>query len=90
MKNTSMKIKKIIRCEVPLSYHNFSEGFIFCTNSRKMNIGRVLNGKRGFHYLLLSQVNSRLIDYTTTVTKLLSVVEMKKEDSIPLYYVIVL
>ena len=85
MKNASMDIKKIIICDVPLSYHNVTEGFIICTDSRKMNLGRVLNEKWGFHWLLLAQVNPSLIYYTTTVTKLLSIVETQKDNYVPLY-----
>ena len=80
MKNPSMEINRIVRCDVPLSYPNFSEVFIVRTNSSKMNLGRVLNGKWGFHYLLLAQVNPHLINYTTTVTKLLNILEMQKEN----------
>ena len=85
MKNASMQIKKIIICDVPLSYHNFSEEFIFHTKSSKMNLGRVLNDKWGFHCLLLARVNPHLIYYTTTETKLLSTVDIYKYISIPLY-----
>ena len=90
MKNASMDIKKIIICDVPLSYHNVTEGFIICTDSRKMNLGRVLNEKWGFHFLLLIQVNPHLIYYTTAATKMLIIVEIKKENYVPLYYVVVL
>ena len=80
-----MAIKKIIRRDIPLYYPNLSEGFIFCTNSSKMNLGRVINGKWGFNLLLLAQVNPHLIYYTTTETKLLSTVDIYKYISIPLY-----
>ena len=85
MKNSSVEIKKIIRCDIPISYPNVSESFIFHTKSRKMNIGRLLNGKWGIHYILLIQDNPRLIYYTTTETKMLSIVEMKKDNTVPLY-----
>ena len=85
-----MEIKKIIRCDVPLYYPNVSKEFIFFTNSSNINIGRVLNGNWGFHCLLLAQVNPCLIYYATTVTKMLSIVEIQKENSVPLYWFIVL
>ena len=39
----------------------------------------------GFHCLLLTQVNPRLINYKNKVRKLLSIVETLKDNSAPLY-----
>ena len=85
MKNASMTIKKIIRCDISLYYPNVSEGFIFRTNYSKMNIGSVINGKWGFNFLLIAQGNPHLIYYTTIIKKLLSTEDIKKENSVPLY-----
>ena len=77
--NDSMAINKIIRRDVPKYYPSVREGFIFCIDSININYVIVLNGKWSFLCILITQVNPRLINYTTKVTKLFNIGEILKE-----------
>ena len=85
MKNASIVSNKLKVCDVPLSYPKFSEGFIINTIARKMKLRRVLKITWELRCFLLTQVNPDLINYITTVIKLLSMVENLKTISVPLY-----
>ena len=78
-------MKKIVGSEVLISYPNISERFIIHADTNKIHHGRLISEKWESHCLLLTQVNPRLINYTTTEIKLLSVVETLKYKSVPFY-----
>ena len=85
MKMPSVEMKKIVGRNILLSYSNSNEIFIFYIDARKMQPRRVIIGKWEFHYLLLTQVYPRLLNYTKTLRKLLSIVENLKDNYVSLY-----
>ena len=70
-----MVMNKIRRGDVLLSYLNFSEYFIIHTDAIKMQTGILSSRRWEFHCILLTQDNHCLINYTTTLIKMLSIVE---------------
>ena len=85
MKNPSTEIKKIIGRNVPIYYPNAGERFIIHKDTGRMQLGIVINVTQGFHCLLLTKVHPRLINYTATVRKVLSIAETLKDNSVPFY-----
>ena len=61
-----------------LSYPDYSEISIIHAKARNMYLRRVIIIKWEVYYLLITQLNPRLINYTTKVRKLLSIVETLK------------
>ena len=74
MKNASMKVRKIIGRDVPPSYPNFNGRIIIHTYASKMQLRRVINVK-----------GPRLLNDTTTVIKLFSIVETLQDSSVTFY-----
>ena len=79
-KNSFPAIKKIVGCDVLLSYPKFSETFIIHTDARNMQLGGIIsqNGKPiAFHSCKLAPAQ---INYTTTEQELLGIVETLKDS----------
>ena len=73
-----MTIKKIVGRDVLIYYPNFRKMFIIHADYSTMQIGRVMSSNWDFHFLLLTQVNLRLIKYTTKARKLPTISETQK------------
>ena len=78
-----------IKRDVIPYYPNFSGRMIIHTYASKVHPRRVISGKENSIAFLLTQVNPRLNNYTTTVRKLLSIVETLQNNSVPFYQGIV-
>ena len=84
-----MEVRKIIGRDVPPSYINFSGIIIIQKYASKMKLRRLISGKGSYIAFLLAQVKPRLINYTTTVRILLSIMETLNNNYVPLYWGIV-
>ena len=72
--NPFIEMKKILGCEILLSYTNFSEMFIIHTDARKMQLGGMIsqNGKPINFYS--RKLTPAQMNYTTTEKELLRIV----------------
>ena len=80
-----MTIKKIIERGFLLSYPIFSEIMTLHIDDIKIRLGGVIRGKWEVHSSFLTQVNPRLMNYTTTLKKIFSIIETLKENYVPFY-----